>query len=74
MTGMSYQVRSVNVENMWLSQEERNYAERQVQREKQTKEKMEEGINLKISVSGDRVRVDDDIEEFDEEESKARAH
>ena len=71
---MSYQVRSVNVENMWLSQEERNYAERQVQREKQTKEKMEEGINLKISVSGDRVRVDDDIEEFDEEESKARAH
>lgn len=35
---------------------------------------MEEGINLKISVSGDRVRVDDDIEEFDVEDSKARAN
>lgn len=47
---------------MWLSHEERQYAERQVQRERQVKEKMEEGINLKISITGDRVRVDDDIE------------
>ena len=38
--------------NMWLTEEERNYASRQVLREKQVKEEMEEGTQLNIMISG----------------------